>query len=300
MDFDTLENDWNVANLEQYEFPPFEYKMSTLANSTCIWSESIVDTKTSILDMECVFPAIPEGNSLSPNSFEPDGVLFLHSDRTSPDAVLYLTDDREFVATDYPSPDSSDSFDVSELYSSKEATTFFDVNELYSVQKSVKTECSVHSVHPAPKDTISTSLPPLSLPIPVSSSYSKSTTLLPSFCITSPDYSPKSQPCILLGKPVLNLPPSPNFMLPRSASDARPSFVAQIQTTVWGHQDRAQYFSGEVRKAQIHRYKEKKASRYINKRSVDAARSKVAKQRLRNSKGRFVVRNAQSTVRNQE
>jgi len=267
------------------------------STSSCVWSESIiVDTKSSVFDMECDFQ-----NNVPPN-FEPDGVLFLHSDRTSPDAVLYLTDDREFVSTDYPpTPDSSDSFDVSELYSSKDAT-LFDVNELYSVQNCLNTSF----VHTASKDTLSPSTCPSlptspSLPTPVSSSYSNYATL-PSLSIPNPDWSPKSQPNITslasIQKPVINLvSPSPNFKLPRSSicdTHARPSFLAQIQTAVWGHQDRAQYFSGEVRKTQIQRYKEKKANRHIAKRSIDAARSKVAKQRLRNSKGRFVVTNDQS------
>jgi len=210
-------------------------------------------SETDMTDCSSPRSSSEENFSQEDTEIEPDGILYLDKDHVIPDGVCYLTDERQFVSVDSH---------VQDLVPNDWKNSF-DPTELYFAPD-------------RPTDTNFVVSAPISeLRVPISEVKLPTAATPVSQCIQSP--------CFSLREPT-TVP-----YVEDSATD-RSSMTLEIQSTVWGGSNRSQYFVSQLRRSQLLRYREKKARRFQFKRPVDPARSRVAKLRMRNSKGRFVTK----------
>jgi len=294
--FDLFSTFSQYDNTYDFKFPDVDLEsLSSSGPGSKFWADTLLDESNKVkMEIDFFFEPQQEAPpSTLFNNSTADAVLVLDApNRTAPDAVLYLTEERPFVSAATPMV-TCNSFDPTELYFSPELNQppGFDINELYATPLRASTK-GTPTFNPQPfVAPVSWDAPKPQLP-PVAFTTTRNT----GFVMDQSNIAPKAvSPPLVLGSMLHHqqdyVQPESfcfgSYITPRALVDSKVSFTQDVQSSLWGNLNRDDYFSSDLRRAQIKRYKEKKATRYNFKRPVDAARSKVAKQRMRNSKGRF-------------
>jgi len=237
---------------DPYEFKPLDTKLISTDNFLSIdpFSDWIEENKS-----------IEFGTGFSNNDdVVPDGILYLDDAKPEHDGVLYLTDERNYVAADTPYQNNDNSLNFfQQSFPSTTPTNYFSL------------------VNTSPLDQ--TKLPSEFKNFNNEQSYS---------LYDNPALQAPNNQTLGLNQGII---PNPLFPLSLNAAADIESvpvdiskFIPPKTELIFNSKD--SYFKSPLRQEQLRRYREKKSRRHYQQ--INQKKSYHAKNKLRNSKGRFI------------